>query len=91
MRPKKQNKYFKEPDLILDFHGMTTSECKLVLEEIIEEAKYNHVRIIVGKGTKSALWPVLPYFVKNFLDDHNIDYTQSKIQDGGEGALEVFF
>ncbi len=90
---KKHNKYKQEPDLILDFHGMTTAECKEELDLIVNNKVVNsisHIRIIVGKGTRSQNGPVLPDFVRNYLTTHNIRFSQSKIQDGGEGALEVY-
>lgn len=86
----KNNKYQQEPEFELDFHGWTTMECKEELDEIIRENDYSHIRIIVGKGKNSADGPVLPNFVKNYLNERNIRFSQSKIQDGGEGALEVY-
>lgn len=83
------NKYKQEPEYILDFHGHTTSECKVLLDEIISSQEYKYIRIIVGKGMNSINGPILPNFVKNYLYDRNIRFVQSKIQDGGEGALEV--
>lgn len=87
---QKNNKYPQIPDAIFDFHGMTTSECKLELEDIIRDGEYTHIRIIVGKGTRSPNGPVLPDFVRNYLTEHHIRFSPSKPQDGGEGALEVF-
>ncbi len=87
---KKHNKYKQEPDLVLDFHGMTTAECKDELDELMKNSAESHIRIIVGKGTRSLNGPVLPDFVRNYLTTHNIRFSQSKIQDGGEGALEVY-
>lgn len=84
------NKYESEPEFELDFHGWTTEECKEELDEIIREGDYSHIRVIVGKGKNSEGGPVLPNFVKNYLNERNIRFSQSKIQDGGEGALEVF-
>jgi len=86
----KNNKYQQEPDFELDFHGWTTMECKEELDEIIREGDYSHIRIIVGKGKNSADGPILPNFVKNYLNGKGIRFNQSKIQDGGEGALEVY-
>ncbi len=84
------DEYPQEPDLVLDFHGMTTAECKDALDELIKNSAESHIRIIVGKGTRSQNGPVLPDFVRNYLTTHNIRFSQSKLQDGGEGALEVF-
>jgi len=88
---QKHNKYPQTPEDVFDFHGMTTSECKLELEEIIRDEEYNHIRIIVGKGTRSPNGPVLPDFIRNYLTDHNIRFSPSKPQDGGDGSLEVYF
>lgn len=87
---KKNNKYPQEPELVLDFHGYTTAECKDALDELIQEGEFSHVRIIVGKGKNSADGPILPNFVRNYLTEHNIRFSQSKLQHGGEGALEVY-
>lgn len=86
----KHNKYPQIPELILDFHGYTTLECKDELDALISEGKFGHIRIIVGKGKNSQEGPILPNFVRNYLTDHRIRFNQSKLQDGGEGALEVY-
>ena len=87
---KKNNKYPQEPEIVLDFHGMTTLECKDELDELLKVGGYSHIRIIVGKGNNSADGPILPSFVKNYFSERNIRFNQSKIQDGGEGSLEVY-
>lgn len=84
------NKYNQTAEFVLDLHGHTTQESKERISEILEEGVYSHVRIIVGKGQNSENGPVLPNFVRNYLTEKGIRFTQSKIQDGGEGALEVF-
>ncbi|MCX6747762.1 MAG: Smr/MutS family protein [Candidatus Nomurabacteria bacterium] len=86
----KGNKYEQVPDLIIDFHGYTTFECQEAIDELIREGEYKHVRMIIGRGKRSANGPVLPDFIKNYLTSQNIRFNQSKIQDGGEGSLEVF-
>lgn len=85
------NKYKQEPEDIIDLHGYTTFEAKELLDSLLKEGEYSYVRIIVGKGLNSPNGPVLADFVKNYLTDHCIRFNQSKIQDGGSGALEVFF
>lgn len=77
-------------ELTLDFHGMTTLECKIILDEILEEGCYTHLRIVVGKGSQSPHGPVLPYFVKNYLSERNIRFCSSEKSQGGEGSIEVF-
>ncbi|MDD5152751.1 MAG: Smr/MutS family protein [Candidatus Pacebacteria bacterium] len=75
---------------LLDLHGCSVEEAGNILNEILDEKASSHIRIIVGKGIHSSNGPVLRDFVKNFLIKNNIKFSQSKIQDGGEGALEVF-
>lgn len=87
----KNNKYIQTPDKVIDLHGLTTDESEEVLSGLLKEPRGVHVRIIVGKGTRSANGPVLPNFVKKYLARHDVSFRQSKIQEGGEGALEVFF
>lgn len=84
------NKYIQKPDEVIDLHGYTGYEAEQVLQQLILQNEYRHVRIIVGKGQHSSYGPVLPDVVKAFLNIHHITYRQSKIQDGGAGALEVF-
>ena len=87
---KKANKYAQHPEHIIDLHGYTTAETQELLDELIDKEEYKYVRIIIGRGHNSENGPVLPNFVKRYLDARDIHYNQSKIQDGGEGALEVF-
>ena len=84
------NKYSQVPGDIIDLHGYTTLEAKDILDTLIREEKHHHIRIITGKGLHSADGPVLKDFVKRYLDAHDKRYNQSKLHDGGEGALEVF-
>ena len=83
------NKYMRTPSRIIDLHGYTTTEAKVALDELVR-SQDSYVRIIVGKGNHSENGPVLREFVKRFLLSKNIHFNQSKIQDGGDGALEVF-
>lgn len=91
------NKYLRQPDGVIDLHGRTTAESEDILRDIFKNKKVDgksgssHVRIIVGKGNHSNGKPILRDFVKNYLTAKNIRYTQSKIQDGGEGAIEAYF
>ena len=84
------NKYLQNPEYVIDLHGFTTYESQVILDELIEEGEYKHIRVIVGKGLNSENGPILPDFVKNYLNTRNIRFNQSKLSDGGEGALEVF-
>ncbi len=84
------NKYLQTPSEIVYLHGYTASEAKNILDDLFKDEKNLHVRIITGKGMHSANSPVLRDFVKAYLNRKNIRFNQSKIQDGGDGALEVF-
>lgn len=83
-------KYQRNPDFIIDLHTHTTEEAKVAIEKLIKENKYIQIRIITGKGIHSENGPVLKNFIRSYLEKNKIHYTQSKIQDGGEGAFEVF-
>ncbi len=85
------NKYARTPEYIFDLHGFSLAEAEVALASILGEKKYAHIRIITGKGTHSERGPVLRDFVKDFLGKHHIRFEQSKIRDGGEGALEVYW
>ncbi len=84
------NKYEQKAEIEIDLHGHTTRESKEILDVLLKENKYSIVRIIVGKGNHSAGGAVLPDFVRSYLHSHGVRYNQSKIGNGGEGALEVF-
>jgi DNA-nicking Smr family endonuclease len=84
------NKYERTPEQVIDLHGHTVQKSALLLEELLEKGSLAHVRVIVGKGMHSKGGAVLREFVKEFLLSRNIRFAQSKIQDGGEGALEVY-
>ncbi len=85
------NKYKQNAEREIDLHGYTTNETEIILNSLVIGNKYRHVQIIVDKGNNSTNGPVLPNFVRNYLNTRNIHYNQSKLEDGGEGAIEVFF
>lgn len=85
------NKYLSQPEEIVDLHGLTRLEAEEALDALFEEEGHKHVRIITGRGIHSANGPVLRTFVQEYLTAKNISYNRSKLQDGGEGAFEVFF
>ncbi len=85
------NKYQHTPEEVIDLHGHTVRKAESVLRELLSRGASLHARIIVGKGNHSTEGPILRTFVKNFLHERNIHFTQSKLKDGGEGALEVYF
>lgn len=84
------NKYEKIPQQILDLHGCTVKEAKSLLDAMLAEHQFSHVRIITGKSSFREFGPVLAPFVKSYLEGRNIKFHYAKIQNGGEGALEVF-
>jgi DNA-nicking Smr family endonuclease len=91
--PKRKKNYTPTIDAELDLHGCTASEARNAVEELLHEAsvsKWSRVRIIVGKGMRSPLGiAVLPDTVKALLNQRGLTYTFAKLQNGGEGALEV--
>jgi DNA-nicking Smr family endonuclease len=84
------NKYAQIPEKVIDLHGCTMSEAKEILDSLISSRMYAHVRVITGKGNKSAGAPVLPSFVRDYFNARQIRYNNAKLHEGGEGALEVF-
>ena len=84
------NKYEQKPEFILDLHGLTVKEAKVILESLIAKREYDHIRMITGKGLYRDSGPVLRTFVENFLQDREIQFSRAKLYNGGEGALEVF-
>lgn len=94
-RGKKRNKEHYAPvtDAELDLHGCTSLEARREVEEFIEEAQregWSRIRIIVGKGTRSPGGiAVLPTTVKSILTERGLSYTYAKLENGGEGALEI--
>jgi DNA-nicking Smr family endonuclease len=84
------NKYPQHAEIEIDLHGYTKDEAAVVLDRLFRERAHTHVRIIIGRGTNSANGPVLPNFVRTYLEAHGARYNRAKLNDGGEGALEVF-
>ncbi len=89
---KKNAVYTPSIDVELDLHGCTAGEAKDAVQAMLRDARANawkRARIIVGKGIHSPNGPVLPNAVKACLAQEGYMYTYAKIQDGGEGVLEV--
>jgi len=89
---KKKKNYTPTIDAELDLHGYFADEAKEAALEFLNGAYADglkKVRIVVGKGNRSKGGPVLPDAIKSLLNQEGYDYTYAKIQDGGEGALEV--
>lgn len=85
------NKYARVPQKIIDLHGYTKAEAKEVLEELVLGGEYSHVRLITGKGLFRGTGPILREYVESYLKSHGIKYSYAKLNEGGEGALEVYF
>jgi DNA-nicking Smr family endonuclease len=92
---KKKNGRVYEPvvEAELDLHGYFADGAREATCEFLNEAYkkgLKRVRIIVGKGNRSENGvSVLPDVIKNFLNGEGYVFTCAKIQNGGEGALEV--
>jgi DNA-nicking Smr family endonuclease len=84
------NKYERVPEKVIDLHGYTTREAEGILDELVEEGEFGHVRIITGKGQFRETGPVMRTFVENYLENRDIHFQVSKLQNGGDGAFEVF-
>ncbi len=90
---KKLDKYSPIVEAELDLHGYYAEEARTIAREFLNKASADgllRVRIIVGKGNRSqGGHGVLGDVIKSLLNQEGYDYTYAKIQDGGEGALEV--
>jgi DNA-nicking Smr family endonuclease len=83
------NKYEQAPEFILDLHGHTTKEAGEVLDMLCKERTYRHVRVITGKGDLRN-GPVLRSFVESYFKKRGVAFRAAKLNNGGQGALEVF-
>ncbi len=92
-RKKKSNKYPQVVQDVLDLHGYYQDTARTIVQDFLIESGrkgFSRVRIIVGKGNHSTKGEgVLGNMVKSFLNKGEYIYTYAKIQDGGEGAIEV--
>ena len=85
-------RYTPHIDAELDLHGYRADEARSAAADFLHHAQaegYERVRIIVGKGTRSADGPVLPTTIKALLRTYGYDYTYAKFHEGGEGALDI--
>lgn len=78
----------------LDLHNMTLETARTVLLDFIADAQSRSmgaVRIIHGKGLRSANGPRLKHMTRQLLRDHPLvlAYTDCKPSDGGSGAVDV--
>lgn len=86
------NKYPQIAQNTLDLHNYTQEEAKKAVGDFLDESEqagYKIVRIIVGKGIHSEKGPILGNFVRNLLDEGNYDYNDAKVNEGGEGAIDI--
>ena len=90
---KHKNKYLEIPSAQIDLHGLTKEEARIALGDFLTEAerrKYKKIRIITGKGLHSASGRgILNEYIKKILDDKGLKYRDAKINEGGEGAVDV--
>ena len=89
---KKKKNYTPTIDAELDLHGYYAEEARAAALEFLNEAYTDglrRVRIVVGKGNRSTNGAVLPDAIKSLLNREGFDYRYAKLQDGGEGALEI--
>lgn len=93
MKKIKRNKYLKTVQDEIDLHGLTRAEARESLINFLENAKnnkYNYVRVITGKGLHSENGQsILSGYIRNLLEKENLKYSDAKIYDGGNGAIDV--
>ena len=89
----KQNKYSQIIQAELDLHGLTKEESREEVLDFLSEAKcreYNKIRIITGKGIHSKNnQGVLNEYVRSILVKENLQYCESKINEGGSGSIDI--
>jgi DNA-nicking Smr family endonuclease len=78
----------------LDLHSMTTTQGQAALLQFIGDNAAQAlvcVRVIHGKGLRSAEGPRLKLMTRQLLRDHPgvLAFTASKPADGGDGATDV--
>jgi len=86
------NKYARTPDATLDLHQHTREEAKEAVNAFLHEAEtagHSLVRIITGKGVHSNDGPVLGYVVRCMLREYGYAFSDAKVNEGGEGAIDV--
>lgn len=81
----------KEPQDVVDLHGLTGKEARRALNDFVHSMQKRGLRkglIIHGKGIHSNGNPVLKKVVKEFLtNDVNVgEFRLAKSRDGGSGA-----
>lgn len=92
-RKIKKNKYAQISQASLDLHGMTIDEAEFAVEDFLRQSRaqqLNRVRIITGKGINSpnGLARLKPW-LEDYLRSKNYQFRSAKINEGGEGAVDV--
>lgn len=92
-RKKIKNKYYLDPEAVLDLHGFTKKEAEAELLLFLKESKvkgFKKIKIITGQGWHNQdFQSILKPFVENILEEENYSYSNTKIDDGGAGAIIV--
>ncbi|MCD8494997.1 MAG: Smr/MutS family protein [Candidatus Pacebacteria bacterium] len=84
------NRYYREPDHIIDLHGCTREEARYMLDDVCFQYDFKTVRIITGKGNHNPEGVgILRSFVQQYLRGHNFSFRPARIEHGGDGAFEV--
>lgn len=84
------NKYQKTPDIILDLHGLTVEQAREQLLKLVSDSSNKNIRIITGKGNHSANGIAkIQLEVKDFLNKQGISWKYGKVNEGGEGVIEI--
>jgi DNA-nicking Smr family endonuclease len=82
------------PDDILDIHGLTSDKAWILLDQFFNDARdkgFEKLRIIHGKGNRSAGDAVLKHTVRNFIEKCSFagESGYEKAKHGGTGATWV--
>ncbi len=90
---RSKNKYYLNPQAILDLHGFTKKEAEEELFDFLESAlenKLKKIKIITGQGWHNPNFQsILKPHIENILEQEGYQYQNAKINDGGAGAIIV--
>lgn len=88
-----RNKYLQTAQDEIDLHGLTRAEAHDSLENFLESAQSNKlkmVRVITGKGLHSENGQsVLSGYIKSLLEKKDLKFSDAKLYDGGSGAIDI--
>ena len=92
-RNKIKNKYYLNPEAVLDLHGFTKREAEEAFYLFLKESRekgFKKIKIITGQGWHNKdFQSILKPFIEDILNKENFSYANAKINDGGEGAIVV--